>query len=223
MLDFAAARRTMVDSQVRTSDVTDLRLITAMLAVPRERFVPAGKADLAYLDLDLPVLETAERAGERRLLKPMVLAKLIQAAEVGEGDHVLDVGCTTGYSSAVLGQLARSVVALEQDPTLVRLARDDLAAVGAHNVTVETGPLVQGWPVGAPYDVILLNGAAEVVPKTLFGQLKAGGRLVGVVGRSPASKAMLYRSIGADVSGRPIFDAAAPLLPGFAQPPAFVF
>src|SRR5262245_21857235 len=161
MLDFAAARRMMVDGQVRTSDVTDLRLIAAMLSVPRERFVPAGKADLAYLDLDLPVLETSERAGQLCLPKPMVLAKRIAAAEVGEADHVLDVGCTPGYSSAVLGQLARSVVALEQDPSLVRLAGDDLAAVGAHNVTVQTGPLVQGWPTGAPYDVILLNGAAE--------------------------------------------------------------
>ena len=115
MIDFAAARRMMVDGQVRTSDVTDLRLIAAMLEVPRERFVPAAKAALAYLDLDLPVKEGEAGAPVRRLLKPMVLAKLIQAAEIGAGDHVLDVGCATGYSSAVLARLAGSVVALEQD------------------------------------------------------------------------------------------------------------
>jgi protein-L-isoaspartate(D-aspartate) O-methyltransferase len=219
MVDFAAARRMMVDGQVRTSDVTDLRLIAAMLAVPRERFVPASKADLAYLDMDLPVTET----GSRRLIKPMVLAKLIQAAEIAETDRVLDLGCATGYAAAVLARLAGSVVALEQDPALVRAARDNLPAVGAANVTVVTGPLIEGWPAGGPYDVILLGGAAEVLPAALSRQLKEGGRLVGVVGRGPASKAMLYRKAGGEMSGRPIFDAAAPALLGFAEPPAFVF
>lgn len=222
MIDFAAARRMMVDGQIRTNDVTDLRLIGAMLAVPRERFVPQAKAELAYLDADLPVVEAGE-SGSRRLLKPMVLAKLIQAAEVGESDRVLDVGCATGYLAAVLGQLARSVVALEQDPVLARLAQDNLPAVGAHNVTVVAGPLIEGWPAGAPYDVIVLNGAAEVVPKALLRQLGEGGRLVGVVGRGPMTRAMLYRSSGGEASGRPVFDAVAPPLPGFAEPPAFVF
>ena len=130
MSDFIAARRMMVDGQVRTSDVTDPRLISAMLAIPRERFVSDAKAGLAYLDLDLPVNDAAEPGRERRLLKPMVLAKLIHAAEIGEADHVLDVGCATGYSSAVLGRLARSVVALEQDPKLARLAQENLSMVG---------------------------------------------------------------------------------------------
>jgi len=217
MLDFAAARRMMVDCQVRTSDVTNLRLIAAMLAVPRERFVPKASAELSYLDADLPV----EEGGARRLLKPMVLAKLLQAAEIGETDRVLDVGCATGYSAAVIGQLASSVVALEQDAALARLAEDNLQALGVRNATVATGSLVEGWPAGAPYDVILLDGAVEAVPKALLRQLKDGGRLVGVVGRSPVSKAMLFRSSGAN--GWPIFDAAAPALPGFAVPPAFVF
>jgi protein-L-isoaspartate(D-aspartate) O-methyltransferase len=230
MIDFAAARRMMVDGQVRTSDVTDLRLIVAMQAVPRERFVPAGKAELAYLDLDLPVAEGAaggeagERARERYLLKPMVLAKLLQTAGVGEGDRVLDVGCATGYSSAVLGRLVASVVALEQEAELARLAQGNLMAVGTRNVEVVTGPLTEGWPPGAPYDVILLNGASEVAPQALLGQLKEGGRLVGVIGRAPVTRAMLYiRSNAGDVSGRAVFDAVAPLLPGFAQPAAFVF
>ena len=223
MIDFVAARRMMVDGQVRTSDVTDLRLIAAMLDVARERFVPEAKTALAYLDIDLPAMEGEAGAPVRRLVKPMVLAKLIQAAEIGAGDHVLDVGCGTGYSSAILARLAGSVVALEQEPLLARQAAENLRAIGAGNVTVVTGPLTEGWPAGAPYDAILLNGATEIEPKALCRQLKDGGRLVGVKGRASAGKAMLYRAFGHDVSGRPIFDAAAPLLPGFAESPAFVF
>jgi protein-L-isoaspartate(D-aspartate) O-methyltransferase len=222
MIDFAAARRMMVDGQVRTSDVTDLRLIEAMRALPRERFVPEVTAALAYLDLDVP-LTVGEGASARRLLKPMVLAKLVQAADIRGGDHVLDVGCATGYSSALLGQLAASVVALEQDSSLARLADETLRAQGAINVTVVTGTLSKGWRAAAPYDVILLNGATEIVPKALLSQLKDGGRLVCVRGRAPVAKAMLYRASGHEVSGRPIFDATAPLLPGFAEPATFVF
>jgi protein-L-isoaspartate(D-aspartate) O-methyltransferase len=114
-------------------------------------------------------------------------------------------------------------VALEQDRSLADIAQQNLQALGAGNVTVVSGALTEGWPAGAPYDVILLNGASEVPPEMLFRQLKDGGRLVGVLGRSPAAKAMLYRSVAGDVSGRPIFDAAAPVLPGFVAPPAFVF
>jgi protein-L-isoaspartate(D-aspartate) O-methyltransferase len=191
MIDFAAARRMMVDGQVRTSDVTDLRIIAAMLELPRERFVPEGSADLAYLDLDVTVTKAPAGA--------------------------------TGYSSALLARLARSVVALEEDPALVRFAQEALAAVGAGNVTVVTGPLTQGWQPAAPYDVIFVNGATEVPPDALCRQLKDGGRLVAVVGRAPSGRAMVYRAVGADVSGWPVFDAAAPLLPGFAAPAAFVF
>jgi protein-L-isoaspartate(D-aspartate) O-methyltransferase len=223
MIDFAAARRIMVDSQVRTSDVTDLRLITAMQAVPRERFVPAEQAGLAYLDFDVPVAVAEAGKPGRRLLKPMVLAKLLQAAEIAEGDRVLDVGCATGYSSAVLARLAHSVVALEQDPGLAAQARDNLRAPDTSQVQVVSGQLTDGWPPQGPYDVIVVNGASEIAPKALLRQLKPGGRLVGVLGRGAAGKAMLYRSIGGECGGRPIFDAAAPLLPGFAAPPAFVF
>jgi protein-L-isoaspartate(D-aspartate) O-methyltransferase len=153
----------------------------------------------------------------------MVLAKLVQAAAVEASDHVLDVGCASGYSSALLGRLARSVIALEEEEALIRLTRENLKAIGADNVTVVAGPLTQGWQATAPYDVIFLNGATEIVPHALCGQLKAGGRLVAVLSRVPTGQAILYRSIGGDVSGWPIFDAAAPLLPGFAAPPAFVF
>jgi len=185
-----------------------------MQAVPRERFVPKASADLAYLDADLPV------GAGRGLMKPMVLAKLLQAAEIG--GTVLVVGCATGYSAAVIQHLA-AVVALEQDPGLAQLAKDNLQALGANNTTVVTGPLVGGWPAAAPYEVILLDGAVEDVPQALLRQLKEGGRLLGVVGRPPLSKAMLFRSTGSESSSRPIFDATAPALPGFAKPPVFVF
>ena len=223
MIDFAAARRMMVDGQVRTSDVTDLRIISAMLDVPRERFLPPEQAELAYLDLDVPATAPATGAPVRRLLKPMVLTKLIQAAGIEQGDHVLDVGCATGYSSAILARLAASVVALEEDPGLARLAADNLREFDGGRIEVVPGPLAEGCPAQAPYDAILLNGASEIVPKALLRQLKDGGRLVGVVGRAPAAKAMLYRAAGGEFSGWRIFDATAALLPGFGAPAAFVF
>jgi len=222
MTDFVAARRMMVDGQVRTSDVTDLRLITAMLAIPRERFLPPAQKSFAYFDLDLPLGAQDEKKPLRYLIKPMVLAKLIQAADIRDGDHVLDVGCGTGYSTALLARLAGAVVALEEEAALARQAQENLQALGVANVQVVSGPLADGFPSRAPYDAILLNGAFEAAPATLLGQLRDGGRLCGVM-RGAAGKAMLYRSTGGVVSGRPIFDAAAPLLPGFAQPPAFVF
>jgi len=216
MFDTATARRLMVDGQVRVADVTDLDLLGAMLTLPRERFVPPERAELAYLDTDIPI------ARGRALLKPMVLAKLIQAADVGREDRVLDVACGTGYSTAVLARLAGTVIGLEDDPDLARQAREALAAVGAR-VEVAVGPLTAGWPAAAPYDVILVNGATEIAPETLGGQLKPDGRLACVFGRSAAGKATIYRLSEGHLVGRPVFDAAAPLLPGFAAPPGFVF
>jgi protein-L-isoaspartate(D-aspartate) O-methyltransferase len=221
MTDFARARRMMVDGQVRTNDVTDLRVIAAFSEVPRERFVPKDKLALAYADQDIPV--GGAGAPARCLLKPMVLSKLIQAAEIAEGDKVLDVGCTTGYSTAILARLAGTVVALEQDSVLARTAAENLGALGSTNVRLAAGPLVQGWPAQAPYDAILLNGSAEVEPNVLLRQLKEGGRLVGVIGGSPVGRAMIYRRSGGHTSAHPDFDAVAPLLPGFAKPPQFVF
>jgi protein-L-isoaspartate(D-aspartate) O-methyltransferase len=218
MLDFSTARRMMVDGQVRTSDVTDQRIIAAMLDVPREPYVAGRSVALAYLDLDVPV---GEGPAPRRLLKPMVLAKLLQAADIAAHERVLDVACGTGYASALLARLAGSVVALESDAALAERARETLASIP--NVVVVAGELTAGWPARAPYDVILLNGTAEVVPETLLSQLGEGGRLVGVVGRSPASKAVRYLCSGGRSAAVPIFDATAPALPGFAAPPAFVF
>jgi protein-L-isoaspartate(D-aspartate) O-methyltransferase len=215
MTDFAAARRNMVDGQIRTTDVTDLRLISAMLEVPRERFMPPVSTALAYLDLDVPV------GGGRRLLRPMVLAKLIQALDLEATDRVLDVGCATGYTAAVLSRIASRVIALEQDTGLAKAASDSLA--GQANVDVVSGALAAGWTQGAPYDVVVVEGATEVAPEALCHQLKNGGRLVCVLGSGPGSKAMLYTRSEGEAAGRPIFDASATLLPGFAKAPAFAF
>src|SRR5262249_56467173 len=136
MLDFAAARRTMVDSQVRTNDVTDPRIVAAMLELPRERFVAQGKADLAYADLHVPVSVAPSSQPMRRLLKPMVLAKLAQAAEITASDHVVDVGCASGYSAALLARLARSGGALAEDAARAKPARENLAARAAPQATV---------------------------------------------------------------------------------------
>lgn len=215
MTDFSTARRHMVDGQVRTADVTDSRVISAMMEVPRERFVPAASAPLAYLDQDLAV------GNGRRLLKPMVLAKLIHAADIAGTDRVLDVGCATGYAAAVLASVAGQVVALEEDATLAKAAGTALA--GSANVSVTTGPLAAGWAQGGPYDVILLEGATEVEPHAFCAQLNEGGRLVCVLGRAPNAKAMVYRRSGNELGGRAIFDAAAATLPGFAKKAEFAF
>ena len=216
-MDFVQARNRMLDGQVRTADVTDLPLLAALAELPRERFVPPGQGDLAYADLDLPL-----RGSGRCLLRPRTLAKLIQAAEIARTDRVLDVGCTTGYGAAVLARLAAEVVALEEDTALAAFASKALAGVAAA-VSVVTGPLTAGWPARQPYDVILMEGATEVAPRALFAQLADSGRLLCMEGRDLAGRAMIYRSDHGQVSGRSVFDAAAPLLPGFARPPAFVF
>jgi protein-L-isoaspartate(D-aspartate) O-methyltransferase len=223
LIDFATARRQMIDGQVRTSGVFDQELMAALLEVPRERFVPESKAVLAYLDRDVSVVEPGAGKPARYLLKPMVFARLVQAAEIRSRDHVLDVGCASGYSTAVLARLARSVVGLEEDSEVAEWARRNLAALGVGNATIECGPLNKGAFGEGPYDVIFLNGATEIIPEALCSQLKDGGRLVCVFGPPPASKAMLYLCEHGDLSGRPVFDASAPLLPGFVKPPAFVF
>jgi protein-L-isoaspartate(D-aspartate) O-methyltransferase len=215
MDDFAAARRNMVDCQVRTQDVTDLRVIDAFLQVPRERFVPPGKQGLAYVDYEVPL---GDGAKARRLLKPVVLAKLIQAAGPRSTDRVLDIAGGSGYSAAVWAKLAGEVTALEEDAALARTAQKNLGDA----VTVATGALTAGWVAAAPYDIILLNGACEVIPPAVFQQLKEGGRLLCVMGAAPG-KATLYLRDGDNFSSRALFDAAAPLLPGFARAPAFVF
>jgi protein-L-isoaspartate(D-aspartate) O-methyltransferase len=223
MIDYASHRQAMVDSQVRVNDVTDQRILAAMLELPREKFVPSARAELAYLDEDIPLRPAGSVKPARYMLKPMVLAKLVQALSLSESDHVLDVGAASGYSGALLGRLARSVIALEEDAEFVPIATRLLASITAANVKVVSGPLVAGSPKDAPFDAILLEGSVEIVPAALTESLKEGGRLAAVVGTGRSAKAMVYLRSGKVVSARPVFDAAVPPLPGFAAPREFVF
>lgn len=220
MSGFSTARQKMVDGQVRTNDVTDRRILDAMLAVSREAFVPASRQALAYLDLDLDV---SEGGAKRYLIKPQLTGKLLQAAEIGEGDNVLVVGCATGYLAALTAKLARQVTATESDSALAAKAKDTFAAIGLSNVTCRAAASAEGDPAAAPYDVIILNGATEVTPDGLFGQLKEGGRLLGVSAESRPSRAMIVTRSRGEFGHRPLFDAAAPVLPGLERAAAFVF
>ena len=221
MSGFSIARQKMVDGQVRPSDVTDLRIIDAMLAVPREAFVPQNKQALAYLDIDLDV---SEGGSERRfLIKPVVTAKMLQAAEIKDTDNILVVGCATGYAAAVVAKLAGQVTATESDSALAARAKDVLAQLGIGNVTVRAADASEGDAANAPYDVIMLNGATEVTPDRLYRQLKDGGRLVGVFAMTQPQRAMIVTHSHADFGTRALFDAAIPFLPGLGRVPAFVF
>ena len=221
MSDFSTARQKMVDGQVRPSDVTDLRIIDAMLAVPREAFVPDSQRALSYLDLDLDVSEAG--AAKRFLVKPAVIAKMLQAAEIRETDSVLVVGCASGYTAAVVAKLAGQVTATESDGSLAAKASDVLAKLGFGNVTVRAAAAADGDEINAPYDVIVLSGATEIIPDRLYRQLKDGGRLVGVFATSRPQRAMIVAHSHADFGDRALFDAAVPVLPGLERPPAFVF
>jgi protein-L-isoaspartate(D-aspartate) O-methyltransferase len=218
MTDFVHARRTMVDCQIRPNDVTEARIVDAFLAVPRESFVPQAKQVLAYLDADVAV---GPPGSQRFLMQPMFLAKLVQAAGIKHTDTVLDVGAATGYSAAILSQLAAKVVALESDEGLASGAKTALAAYANVNVTV--GALEKGAEALGPYDVILVEGAVEEVPQVLFNSLTEGGRLLAVVGRGRSGRATIFVRASGDFAGRIAFDASLPALPGFAKAPAFTF
>ena len=220
MVDAATQRMNMVESQVLTSDVTDRRILRAMRELPRERFVPAPMTALAYMDEAVPV--TPAGAERRWLLAPRVLAKLLQLADIGDDNHVLDVGGATGYSAAVLAGMGRSVIALESNIKLAEQARANLAALALDNASVTVGELTAGWLDKAPYDAIVLQGAAATVPEALFDQLKDGGRLVAVLLENGLGKATIWRRLGRSVDAWGEFDAAAPVLPGFERTPVFV-
>ena len=215
--DFSELRTKMVDGQVRTTDVTNQSIIEAMLTIPREAFVDDRMRPLAYIDEDIEI------ARGRYLMEPSPFAKLVQLAEIRPGETVLDVGSGTGYSAAVLCRLAGHVVALESDPALAERARATLAAQSVDNVTVVTGPLSAGHADAAPYDVIIVEGAVDVLPDALFAELRQGGRLVAVEGRGNAGVARIYLKSGGIVTGRRAFNAAVKPLPGFERIPAFVF
>ncbi|HRE61776.1 MAG TPA: protein-L-isoaspartate O-methyltransferase [Micropepsaceae bacterium] len=217
MADFATARRNMVDSQIRTNDVTDRRLIAALSSVRRELFVPPDKRPIAYMEEPLEVI-----AG-RHLLGPRTFAKLVQALDVRETDVVLDVGCATGYSTAVLARLGSTVVAVEEDTDLVKEASDTLSELGVDTAATVQGKLSAGCAAQGPYDVILVNGGVEGGLEKLIDQLREGGRLGVVVMEGALGRAFLIRKAGSSISQRPLFDAVAPILPGFTKKPAFTF
>jgi protein-L-isoaspartate(D-aspartate) O-methyltransferase len=216
MSGFSIARQKMVDGQVRTSDVTDSRIIDAMLEVPREAFVPADKQALAYLDLDLDV-------GGGCLLKAALTAKLLQAAEIKATDKVLVAGAASGYAAAVASKLAKQVVATVADAALASRATTALGQLGCANVTIRNVAAADGDGASAPFDVIVLNGATEVEPAQLCGQLAEGGRLVGVLAATSPSRAVIMTRSHGDLGHRTLFDAAAPTLPGLERRAEFVF
>jgi protein-L-isoaspartate(D-aspartate) O-methyltransferase len=194
MSDFANLRLKMVDGQVRPSDVTDIRILDAMLEVPRESFVPENQRAMAYLDLDLDI--SAGAAAKRWLIKPVVIGKMLQAADIKATDKVLVAGSATGYVAAVVAKFAGEVV---------------------------EGSPVEGDQAHAPYDVIVLDGATEIVPNRLYAQLKEGGRLVGVFATTKPPRAMIVTHTHGDFGNRALFDAVAPVLQGLERLPAFVF
>ncbi|MEX0409633.1 protein-L-isoaspartate O-methyltransferase [Aquibium sp. LZ166] len=220
--DYLQLRTKMVDSQLRTTDVNRIPLLDAFQEVPREAFVPSRRKAFAYLDEDIEI--TPPGSPDRRfLMEASPFAKMLQLADIDEDDVVLDVGTGTGYPAAILSLVAGSVIALECDPTLADDATSTLSELGYDNVAVVQGPLAEGYPSEAPYDVIVLEGAVDKVPENLLAQLKDGGRLVAVEGYGNAGVARLYVRHSGVVSGRRGFNAAIKPLPGFQSEPAFEF
>ncbi|MCO5734036.1 protein-L-isoaspartate O-methyltransferase [Rhizobium sp. SSA_523] len=216
-MDYEAARIKMVDNQVRTTDVTSHSVLRAFLTVPREAFAPDHKKSLAYIDNDIEV------APGRYIMEASPLAKLLQLAAITKNDLVLEIGCSTGYATALLSQLASAVVAVESDADLAAKATKLLAELGCDNAVVVTGELEKGHDAEAPYDVIFINGAVEDVPETLFAQLRDGGRLIAVIGYGNASTARLFLKEQGIVSESVYFNTSVRPLPGFRKAAAFVF
>ncbi len=221
MIDFEHARANMVDCQVRTCDVTEHELISAMLSVPREMFVPSSKQPLAYIDEDLSLDEIA--SSKRYLMQATSFAKLAQLANVEKDDVVLVVGSGAGYSSAVLSLLSLSVVAIEEDEALVKFSTDVLSKLDYMNVAVLKSSLLKGYSKEAPYDVIFFEGAIEVLPNTFFDQLSEGGRLVCVEGIGNSAVAKFYSKSDGLVSEREAMNCSIKPLPGFSKAKEFCF
>lgn len=216
MADSALQRKNMVESQIRPSDITDRRITSAMSEIAREPFLPQGlDKTLAYMDGAIPLGQ------DRAMLAPRTLARLLQLAAIEAQDKVMIVGAGSGYSAAIAARMAKSVVAVESGAALLEIARSTLAGVA--NVTIAAGDLAAGHGAGAPYDVILIEGAVADVPQTLIGQLGQGGRLVAIEAGAGIGRAIVLTKSAAAVSKRVAFDAAGPMLPGFARAKGFVF
>lgn len=217
MTDFAELRRNMVDCQLRPNNITDLDILAAMDTVPREKFVPSGLQAIAYLEQSLALTDD-----DHAMLTPIALATLIQAADIKPTDYVLDIGCLTGYSSAVLSHLADSVVALEENSALAAQASEILNDLEVGNVAVVESALLSGQAEQGPFDVILINGAVDEVPQDLLAQLKDGGRLVTIVIENGYGRAMRYIKTGGVVGAAAICDLSGPRLTHFQKDTEFV-
>lgn len=212
MSDFASRRVMMVDTQVRPQDVTKFPIIAAMLAVPRERFVPDAAREAAYAGHNITL------APRRVMLEARSFAKLLDALDILPGDKVMDLGAGLGYSSAVLAEMGTSVVAVEEDPTMAAAATSKLDGIAK----VVTGPLVQGSAADGPFDIILVQGAAEAFPPALEAQLKEGGRIGVIFMEGALGIAKIGHKLDGKISWRFCFNATAPVLPGFEARRGFV-
>ena len=221
MYDFAGLRQRMVDNQIRPSEITDRELIRAFREVPRELFVQPADQAFAYSDLELRL--PGSGGADRRMIDPVQLARLLQMLQLGPASKALVVGCGTGYSAAIASRLAGRVIAVEEDPALAALARENLQKLNASNATVVEAKLSNGHPDEAPYDGILIDGAVEFVPDELIDQLRTEGLLAAIERQERISRAMLYERIGSDSARWPQFEAWASLLPGFEREREFVF
>lgn len=215
MTDFAARRTMMVDTQVRPSDVTKYTIIEAMLTIPREAFVPADKREAAYVG------EHVGLGGGRVVIDPRTLAKMLDALDIQPSELVLDLGCGLGYSTAVIARMAEAVVAVEEDEAMAAEAQRILSSQGADNAAVVTGKLAQGAAKSGPYDVIILQGAIEVLPAAIEAQLKEGGRVAALFMEGNLGIARVGYKIDGRITWRQVFNASAPVLPGFAAHKAF--
>lgn len=216
MIDFSARRTTMVDTQVRPSDVTKFPVIAAMLEVPREIYVPQNKRQQAYVGANLSL------GASRVMLEPRTFAKLLDALDIGSDDLVLDVGCGLGYSTAIIAKLAQAVVAIEDDAEMAADAQEMLSKNDVDNVVVIVAALAEGLAKHGPYDVIILQGAVEQVPDAIASQLKEGGRIGCIFMENALGIVRIGHKINDEIHWRFGFNASAPVLLGFEQPEEFV-
>jgi protein-L-isoaspartate(D-aspartate) O-methyltransferase len=223
MSGFDLQRKNMVESQVRPSDITDRRIMRAMLTIPREAFAWSDTRAIAYIDRDLGVGPATAEGPRRALLAPRVLAQMVQRLEIAPTDRVLEIGAATGYGSAIVASIAKRVVALESDPALAAAATAAITGLALSNVTVVTGPLADGWQPEAPYGAILVGGAVPEIAPSLLDQLRDGGRLAAIILEGNTGRLKIWQRFGATYAVRTVCDASARPLPGFSRALGFVF
>ena len=211
MTDYKTRRKIMVDTQIRPSDVTKFPIIDAFLTIPREKFVPDGKREAAYIG------ENFQIGQSRIILEPRTLAKLLDALDINNDELVLDIGSGLGYSAAIMSLVAQVVIAVEDDDSLANEAEEILSEIGADNVVVQVAKLEDGAPEHGPYDVIILQGGVEEIPSSLLKQLKNGGRIGAIFIEAGLGTAKIGFKFNNRITWRYSFNAAAPVLPGFVK------